>query len=360
MRTSPAHPLPLALTLAAWLATGGCGGQPSAITPGSPEEVLTYVVSHILVPVPPENPSLAFRVASDVLGEIRSGIPFADVARARSADRESAELGGFLGFVRPRADDAFSGAVQALVPGVAAGPVQAQSALHVFLRHTLDEGRRIEASCSIPAYGFVVPLEDPRGGEPRTREAARALAERLFARVKQGELSLAEAAKEVHATADVPPDAFWGFVRPAGKLAALYDALARTPDGAFVPVEETPVGFAVLKRGRLYRVGVRHILVHHVYSPNRALAVRRLPPEARAIAEKALAEAKPDGSNWADLVPRYSDDAVSVPLDGSIGVLGNGDLDPRMEAVLLATEPGRVASSVAESEQGFHVLYRLD
>lgn len=340
-------------------ACGEEGTQPAEQTL-LPEATWTYPVSQIFLQRDAQRPTLVLRAAEEVQRELEAGRPFADIAHARSDDGGSKDLGGFLGFLRPRGDDPFYGAMQAARPGVPTYPFDSKEGVHFILRHTFEEGRALEAESTVAAHGFFVPWKEllPEA-TTRTKDEARALAAQTLARLRAGETTLLAAAEEY---APVPPrrdDVFLGRIRRAGEMRGLYEHLRSTEVGAYADLFESPQGYGVLTRKPLLRAIARHVLVRHRESTNRSLSMRRSREEAREIAEQVLAEADPEGGNWVDLVRRYSDDAGSEAIGGSLGVVGNGDAVPDVEAVLLETPPGRVADRLAESPDGFHVLYRV-
>ena len=122
------------------LLTTGCGdGSAASQSVGTPEEMQAYPVSQILFRRSPAKPDEALARALKVREEILRGeISFADAARRESQDEQSAGLGGFLGFVRPTGETRFHGAIQALVPGVVAGPLETKDGAHLLYRHTYE------------------------------------------------------------------------------------------------------------------------------------------------------------------------------------------------------------------------------
>jgi hypothetical protein len=338
---------------------GGCGDGTSAQGGELLEELWAYPVSSIYLSHAQQGPKSSFERIMKIREEVLGGMPFAEAARKYSEDPATRELGGFLGFVQPSGDESFGGAVQALVPGVVAGPVEARNGVHLLLRHTYEEGRALEAASTIPAYGFFVPWTGSAQGGTRTREEAEQEAKELVGKIQRGEVDLLEAAMPFRQGPNDRPGALLGHVRNIEGSREMYDALASVEPGQFVPVKELPGGFAVIRRGVMLRALVRHLLIQHRHSPDRPLSIVRSRDEARALAEKILKDVDRSGGNWADMIRKYHEEASTQARLGSLGAVMSGGIYPSLEEVLLATEPGQVAGRVAESPVGFHILYRL-
>jgi hypothetical protein len=343
--------------LAAVAAIGGCGGDDGPAPP--PERAAAFFVSHVFVSTKKHPPGEARVLARRAEETIRAGTPFADVARARTED-DSGPDGGFLGYVQTHHDTAFAGAVQMLGEGELAGPVRTAIGWQVLYRHPYEEGRALERRHRIATFGFFLTWAEIDPSQSRSREDALALATRLVAEIRDGRTTVGEA-RARHAPAGVGrPDGWLRLLPRRPATAAVYDALAGLPDGGVPDPVETNEGFGVLQRGSFFRCAVRHLLVQHIASESRSPNVRRAPPEAERLARQALSEARPDDGAWRELVARVSDDVTTVADGGSLGVVGNGELDPALEAAILATQPGRIHASVVQTALGYHVLWRVD
>lgn len=97
-------------------------------------------------------------------------------------------------------------------------------------------------------------------------------------------------------------------------------------------------------------IQARHILVQAAAdAPDSA---RQL---ARAKAESLLQLARGD-ADFAELARENSDDTGSAQRGGSLGWFQRGRMVAPFEQVAFATEPGRVAPEVVETQFGFHVI----
>ncbi|MES9862501.1 MAG: peptidylprolyl isomerase [Candidatus Thiodiazotropha sp. LLP2] len=99
------------------------------------------------------------------------------------------------------------------------------------------------------------------------------------------------------------------------------------------------------------KANAKHILI----STTDRLPVYHERAEALAIANKVKAELDAGGT-FEDLVPIYSEDALSKQNQGSLGVFKKGSMSkPVVEAAFNMTKPGEI-SDVVESEFGFHIV----
>ncbi len=341
------------------LGLAGCGdaSRPGTSRDGVPEEHVVHPISHILLKNRPATPLGALAASIDVLDEIRGGRSFADVARDRSEDALTAPSGGFMGFFRPGNDEGLNAAVQAIPIGAVSGPIQLNDGVHLIYRHPFEEGRDLESRQVVIANGFFVPWSGSVRPANRSREAAREEASALVQSIGSGAKTLASAFEGVFGKAPARDDLLIGVFRDVEEEREIYEKLGSVPVGAFLPVSEFPGGFAVVQRGQFFRTLVRQILVQHIEAPERKLAIQRSRSAAKQLAEEIVAQLAPDGSNWSDLVKRYSDDPISVPLNGFIGGVSNGDLVPALEAALRTAPIGVPLRRVVETERGFHILY---
>ncbi len=315
--------------------------------------------SHIAIGVTEERSEAEAReVIFRVYRRLKQGKDFAETAKQFS-DAPSKVAGGFVGFQEATGETRFSGALQALEPGTMSRPVRTKIGYQIVLRHSFAEGVRLEKKLMIPVYGLVVPWEGLPGGQGNPKPQALAEAQRILKGVRGNVLDLNEEATKFLPPSSPRRDAFMGMFSLEGTGHPLVDPLRDLPVGKVADVFETEKGYVVAKRGTYLRSVVRQILVQHIESANRALRIRRNKAEAFTLAQKALAEIKPDRSNWSSVVTRYSDHTDSVESGGWIGTVGNGDAPPNVEALLKSMNPGDISDNVIESPEGFHILWRV-
>ena len=146
----------------------------------APERNDEYLLAHILV-ADPDDPAAARATAEDVLGRLRAGAPFAELARHHSSGGGAAE-GGLLGW---RSADAlpslFAGVVPQLGPGQTSGVIESPSGFHIV---TLVDVRPADRSVVRQTHAAhilvtVKPLV--------TDDDARQRLERLRGRIVEGE-----------------------------------------------------------------------------------------------------------------------------------------------------------------------------
>lgn len=330
---------------------------------GTEESRATFFISRVLFEHDREHPQAARRRAWDAYEQIRRGTPLADVARAQSQDPSSQLAGGFVGVIPVYFAEGKSlhGAVQMLEEGQLGKPAYTGLGWEVLYRHPYEEGRQLERRWRLPLWGFTLTHREMEGGDPRSKEEALALARQLLQDLVRGTTTLGEAKARYAPAGRGRPDGWVQLLNRRTDNAPLFDALAALPEGAYAkePLDAAD-GIAVFKRGRFYRGAVRHILVSHVGSSSHGADVRRLPNEAKALAERALAIVRSDLGRWDATVRSTSDDLATVDERGSLGCIATGEVPPEIEDALLSTPAGEVCPRVVETALGFHVLWRVD
>ena len=145
--------------------------------PGRNDE---YLLAHILV-ADPDDPAAARATAEDVLGRLRAGAPFAELARRHSSGGGAAE-GGLLGW---RSADAlpslFAGVVPRLGAGQTSGVIESPSGFHIVKLVDVRPADRSVVRQTHAAHILVTvkPLV--------TDDDARQRLERLRGRIVEGE-----------------------------------------------------------------------------------------------------------------------------------------------------------------------------
>lgn len=76
--------------------------------------------------------------------------------------------------------------------------------------------------------------------------------------------------------------------------------------------------------------------------------------KVRVRAEKLVARVKA-GEDFASLAKKYSEDELSAPSGGDLGVIARGDLNPDVENVLFGLEQGETSDPI-RSELGFQII----
>jgi parvulin-like peptidyl-prolyl isomerase len=99
----------------------------------------------------------------------------------------------------------------------------------------------------------------------------------------------------------------------------------------------------------------RHILL--AYQGAERASATRTKVEAMVLAEKAFAEAKAPGADFAALSATYSDDKVSNAQGGFLGVFKPGQMTPAFQAAVASLAEGEFG--FVETPFGFHVVQRM-
>jgi parvulin-like peptidyl-prolyl isomerase len=103
---------------------------------------------------------------------------------------------------------------------------------------------------------------------------------------------------------------------------------------------------------------VKHVLVRYAGAKHAPSSISRTREEACLRAEEALAKLK-EGTSFADVVARYSDEEGAATREGSIGTIERADVAPPFADA--AFELGlREVSEVVETPFGFHVIMRVE
>lgn len=353
--------LAIGLLLGRFLLAPDAGSATARVPPLRVIDRYAYGVSHILIRSGPgtRTHGEALKLVELAYDALRRGAPFAEVAKGRSEDAAAAD-GGFLGFVPHEHETTFAGAVQALHPGEMSPPISTQRGWQILKRHTYEETVALERKLWIPTLGFYVAYGDAPNAEGRTREEAFDLATEAMNKLAAGQITIEQARAQFTNEPRPPPEAFAGMTANRPHSKAAYDALKNAEVGQIVGPVDAPDGWGVLIRGRFLRSFMRHILVQHAHSRNRAQGVTRSKETARELAQRALDEALADRSRWTSLVERYTDHMPSRFHDGAMGVMGPGLMPKGFEKYLYDTPPGEICKHVVETPFGFHVVWRVN
>lgn len=216
--------------------------------------VLQRIESHaavrqILVRGPQED---ARARCADIAGKLREGADFADLARTRSDDRESAARGGQLAiYERGPADTLLKSAAFRMQVGEISEPIETPLGWHFLQRVPLDE---MDPSLAEPSFvrlrGILLRVDESSpGGRDRARTLD--LADRLHQRLRSGEdmRKLAGEFDEDLAGKQREGDLGWVFRRQPGLPRELKRAcLLRV--GEVAEPQRTAAGYLLLRRER--------------------------------------------------------------------------------------------------------------
>jgi parvulin-like peptidyl-prolyl isomerase len=110
------------------------------------------------------------------------------------------------------------------------------------------------------------------------------------------------------------------------------------------------------QRGEQGQVAASHILI--AYQGARRARATRSKQEAQKLADQVLAQAR-QGSDFAELARKHSDDPGSGPRGGALGRFGRQNMVKPFADAAFALEPGQL-SGVVETAFGFHIIKRTE
>jgi len=104
------------------------------------------------------------------------------------------------------------------------------------------------------------------------------------------------------------------------------------------------------------KVKARHILIAFKDARSAAgEAAKRSKDEAKALAQKVVAEAKIKGADFPKLAEKYTDDPSGKSKGGDLGFFKQDQMVKEFSDVAFAMQPGSV-SDIVESPFGFHII----
>ncbi len=188
----------------------------------------------------------------------------------------------------------------------------------------------------------------------RTKEEAKTLADEVYAKVTDG-LKFEDAAGEFSDGPSGPRGGSLG-VFPYGQMIPAFSAAtAKLAVGEVSKPVETQFGYHIIRRDEIVEAGIRHILFMHEGSERKPADITRTKDEAKAEAEKVLAEIR-GGADFQEMAKLHSD-GPSGPRGGDLGVFGRGKMVPAFDAVAFDLKVDQV-SDLVETQFGFHILQR--
>ncbi len=280
------------------------------------------------------------------------GADFLALARQHS-EAPTEERARQLIFARGDMAPAFDAGAFGLSVGQVADPVDTPFGYYVIMRVEPQEYSSAHILIQYKGAKQAPP------GSKWTREQAKAKAASVQAMAAKPDANFAVLAERF---SESPSKSRGGVIRPIvpGQMPADYDnyvaALQKLEVGQVSDVVETPFGFHVLKRLKLERIRVSHILIAHNDAEVEPREKRRR-AEAMQLANQVLREARAPGADFAELAKKYSDDEESAAAGGDVGTFARGMKVPRFEQIAFALEVGAI-SDVVETPFGFHVIKR--
>ena len=216
---------------------------------------------------------------------------------------------------------------------------------------------------------LLVSYQGARGVGPeqqRTRAEALERARMLSSMVRTGD-HLAELVPKYSDRAGASQDMGLFKVRPAESQQfepAVIDAAMALAAGSVSEPVATLDGYVVVERLKdpppgPERIAARHILIGYAGSPQVVQGVTRTESEARALAQRVLAQARKPDADWKALAAQYTDEAAGKNTGGDLGKFGRHQMVPAFEHAAFALAVGQI-SDVVQSPFGFHIIQRYE
>lgn len=341
---------------------------PSAATIGGRRVTGAYIVfSHVEAPrkqpATTRSRAQALELAKETHRRVTSGEDFETVAKAVSDAPDARETGGRLavipeGVVSP----AYKEIVEPLF-GMEVG--QVSEVLDTPVGYVIVKRLPIEERAVAHVWISYRGAEGARPSVTRTKEEARALAEKVAEEARKPGADFSELVKKHSDDHDRLKQAggFMGGVFTRADLRGgreeLGKAMFSLELGGISDVVESPYGYHVLKRVRPeeYCVWAKQILVQYKGARGAARDLTRTREEAQKLAESLLEKIR-GGANFEELAVEHSDHYSGKDSKGYMGPILKGVYAKPLEEAAFSLEVGDV-SEVIETEQGFHILWRL-
>jgi parvulin-like peptidyl-prolyl isomerase len=197
----------------------------------------------------------------------------------------------------------------------------------------------------------------------RTKAEAKTLAEKVRVQAAKPDAQFAVLAAR---NSDSPSRIGGGVLRPMapGLMPADYnnyiDAVRKLKVGEVSPVVETPFGFHIIKRLKMERIRVSHLLISFKGAEGDAKEDRNRQQAEQLIRKlQKQASAPGGGADFAELARKSSDDADTASKGGDLGLRARGMMPARFEQIAFSLKVGQV-SDVVETPFGFHIILRTE
>lgn len=219
------------------------------------------------------------------------------------------------------------------------------------------DGCRQEFAASHILVAWTGVRDCPRGLD-RSREEAEERARRIALLLRTGRGDLGDLARRYSDDPSAQRNAgYLGVFRPGEMETELERLVTSLQDGQIGGPVATPYGWHVVRRERILKVRLHHLLIAHRDARGADKTVRRDRDDAARIARALQAQiGQPDADPCA-LAAQFSDDPQNRRFCGDLGWITPGLLEPEAERAVFALQPGEV-SPVIESVFGFHIFWR--
>jgi len=193
----------------------------------------------------------------------------------------------------------------------------------------------------------------------RTKQEAKKLALEIIEKLKKGE-DFASLAKQFSSGPSRFSGGDLGQFGPGQMIPAFEKAISGAKVGEVVGPIETQFGYHVIRRDEVKKpwppfVSASHILFAYKGAMRAAPTIKRTAKEARAAAEKVLAQLRTGKITFEQAAKTYSDDPSAKTSGGKLGQQPTRGFPPVFVDSLVNMKVGDL-SEVVETPFGFHIL----
>lgn len=331
---------PFLLIVPAILFSGGCSQQER-----NPHLASVELEQLIVRPIPSASaPENSRRQAAEIIGQLREGADFGELARTHSTHRQSAERGGEVTLAGGWMPPAFDEAVQKLPDSTLSGVIETPEAFYIVYRLS---GVYLQMRASHILLAVDRKLEGT--ALERENERARSKAWELFRRLQNGEsfFEMARDNSDDQGSKEQGGDIGW---QKRGQIVKEFEdvAYAQEPGQVSEPVH-SPFGWHIIRTVQKKDLSLNLKMIE--LKPALADADRRR-------AKKALEEARrqaDEGQSLAALAGHYADSQDGTFSYHEKFSVRRNVLRPELAAELAKIDEGEV-SGVLENESGYYIV----
>ncbi|MBU2708030.1 peptidylprolyl isomerase [Zooshikella marina] len=204
-----------------------------------------YRVGHILVPIPPqannERVTLSKELAEDIYRTLQKGKDFAQVAGAYSQEYQGVKAGDLGWRKADQLPSMFASVVPKMSVGNIAKPIRSNSGFHI-IKLLAKKGEQDHVMTQYKVRHILI-----KPSQIRSEQQAKAIAERIYSRIKSGE----DFAKLAKANSDDTGSALNGgslnWINPDDMVPEFRNKVTATSKGTITPPFATKYGWHVMQ-----------------------------------------------------------------------------------------------------------------
>jgi peptidyl-prolyl cis-trans isomerase SurA len=282
------------------------------------------------------------------------GQDFAGLVKKYSDDSNTSLNGGDLGTVgRGELHPDLEQAAFGLGPGQVSEVVESPRGFHILQRHPPTE---FQAAEIVLTYTGARESKRYQPRVSRTKEEARALAEDILRRVREGKSFMDEAVAHSDLVNNYVGGVFAIF-RKGTHPKQFEEIVAGLGIGEVSEIIETETGFHIVERLPVQRIQIRQIMIDFQQPGETEGPPKRTKEEALARAEKVRRLAQQPGSDFAALAAEYSD-GPAANRGGLNEPFGRGLRSYEFEKAVFALDAGEISPPI-ETETSVFIVKRI-